>query len=68
MLRVIVLIPDQRRLVVPLLEHQGKINLSLENYAGALKAFGRMRDVAEDYHDKETEMKSYQYLAKTLQN
>lgn len=67
MLRLSVLDPDHRKIVVALLEHQGKINLSLENFPGALKAFGRMRDVAEDCGDRETEMRSYLLLGKTLQ-
>lgn len=51
-----------------LLEHTGRINLELENFAGAIKAFQRMRDVAEDIGEKEVEMKAYRLLGKTLQN
>ena len=51
-----------------LLEHIGRVNLELENFVGAIKAFQRMRDLADENQNKEVEMNAYRLLAKTLQN
>lgn len=54
-------------MLMMILEHQGLLNYVLENYPGALKAFQRLRDVAEDLKDQIQEIKSYKLLAMTLQ-
>ena len=40
-------------------EHQGVLNLAINNYQGAIKAFQRMRDVAEECNDRDYEMLAY---------
>lgn len=66
LLKLTILAQDQTNIVIAILEHQGRINLALENFQGAIKAFQRMRDVAEDNSEKELEMKAYMLLGKTL--
>lgn len=45
--KIAVILPDHR-LALYLFELQGKLNLYFKNYNGSIKAFERMRDVAED--------------------
>ena len=66
LLKLTVLISGQTHIVMGLLEHTGRINLELENFQGALKAFQRMRDVAEDNEVTIVEMRAYKLLGKTL--
>lgn len=67
MLRLVVLCPDNRDFLANLLQHQGILNKAIQNYSGAIKAFQRMRDVAEECQDREYEMKAYLHLGETLQ-
>ena len=67
LLRLQANLADNRVALVTLLEHQGVLNLAISNYQGAIKAFQRMRDVAEECHDKEYEMLAYFHLGQTLQ-
>lgn len=66
LLKLTVLVNGQTPIVMALLEHIGRINLELENFQGAIKAFQRMRDVAEDNEVATVEMRAYKLLGKTL--
>lgn len=44
----------------------GIINLELENFAGALRSFQRMKDFAEERKDDVLQMRSLKLLGKTL--
>jgi hypothetical protein len=48
-------------------EHIGYFCQTTGNYPGALKAFQKMRDVAEDCNNKEKEMAAYLYTGKVLE-
>lgn len=54
-------------LSILIFEHQGVLNLAINNYQGAIRAFQRMRDVAEECQNREYEMKAYMHLGITLQ-
>lgn len=58
---------SNRVLLIIMLEHQGVLNLAINNYQGAIRAFQRMRDVAEECQNREYEMKAYMHLGITLQ-
>jgi tetratricopeptide (TPR) repeat protein len=64
--KIAVAIPHHSVCMV-IFEHQGVLNLAISNYQGAIKAFQRMRDVAEECHDREYEMLAYFHLGQTLQ-
>ena len=68
LLKLTLLVEGQTGIVMAILEHIGRLNLELENFQGAIKAFQRMRDLAEDNQEKEVEMRAYKLLGKTLQN
>ena len=38
--------------MLAVLEHQGKLNLVLENNQGALKSFQKMREIANEFEDR----------------
>jgi hypothetical protein len=64
-LKIVTRLPD---LIVSaaLFEHQGVMNKAIKNYPGAIKAFQRMRDVAEELGDQQIEMRAYLQLGQTL--
>lgn len=56
----------QLQFLTILLELMGIINLELENFAGALRSFQRMKDFAEERKDDVLQMRSLKLLGKTL--
>ena len=58
-------VPD-KKLAVKIYEHQGICNLSIGNYAGALKSFEKMRDIAEDAKFAKSEMAAYNLIGRTF--
>ena len=45
----------------------GIFNKTIGNHNGAMSAFHKLRDIAQDYNDKVTEMEAYLWMGKTLQ-
>ena len=54
--------------MLAVLEHQGKLNLVLENNQGALKSFQKMREIANEFEDRLQEMRAFLMIARTLQH
>lgn len=48
-------------------EHLGILNQNTNNFSGAIKAFQKMRDYAEDCKCKKREMEAYLLLGKVLE-
>lgn len=63
LLRLFVLAPEYKLLLIKLIELQGKLNYAFENYEGALKAFERVRDIAQDIQNHKIEKDSYVLMA-----
>jgi predicted SAM-dependent methyltransferase len=65
-IRMANIVPDHKT-SARLYEHQGILNSAWLNYPCAVRAFIKMKDVAEDVSDFETMMRAYLHLGKTLQ-
>ena len=65
-IRMANIVPDHK-ISARLYEHQGVLNSAWQNYPCAVRAFLKMKDVAEDVSDFETMMRAYLHLGRTLQ-
>lgn len=66
MLKLACFVPD-KKMACKIYEHQGICNLSIGNFAGALKSFEKMRDTAEDAKFPKFEMSAYNLIGRTFQ-
>jgi tetratricopeptide (TPR) repeat protein len=64
--KIIAKVPDHK-LALAVFEHQGLVSQHFQNWVGSIKAFQRMRDVAEDCEDRQQEMKAYVNMTNCLQ-
>jgi hypothetical protein len=65
MLRLSTVVPDHK-ISIALFCQQGMLHRFFDNEYGAIRSFQRMRDVAEDIRDSDSEIEAYEQLAISL--